>query len=54
MITTRLRQVRRLFTNDLTPRETQRANMLKWVRSVRWLGHRWNGLEQSAPKKVAA
>ena len=41
MNTTRLRQVRRLFANDLTPTQTQRHNMRNWVRSVRMLGNNW-------------
>ena len=48
MITTRLRQVRRLFCNDLTPPAVQRHNMRAWVRAwvraVRRLGHRWVAL----------
>ena len=33
MITTRLRQARRLFCNDLTPPAVQRHNMRAWVRT---------------------
>lgn len=41
MNTTRLKQARRLFTNDLTPRHTIRHNMRQWVRAVRRLGGNW-------------
>lgn len=41
MNTHRLKQARRLFSWDLAPRHIQRANMLKWVMSVRSLGDRW-------------
>ena len=44
MITTRLRQVRRLFSNDLAPPAVQRHNMRAWVRAVRGLGPRWVAL----------
>ena len=46
MITTRLRQARRLFCNDLTPPAVQRHNMRAWVRAVRRLGYRWVALAQ--------
>ena len=38
MITVRLAQARRLFNSDLAPREINRANQLKWARSIRMLG----------------
>jgi len=41
MITTRLAQARRLFNSDLAPREVNRANQLKWARSIRILGDKW-------------
>lgn len=41
MNTHRLSQARRLFICDLAPRYVQRANMRKWVMSVRNLGDRW-------------
>lgn len=44
MNTVRLKQARRLFCNDLTPRHTQRHNMRQWVCSLRWLGPRWRAL----------
>lgn len=44
MNVTRLRQARRLFTNDLAPRHIQRANMRKWVAAVRQLGGKWRAL----------
>lgn len=44
MDTTRLRQARRLFCNDMAPRHTQRHNMRAWLRSVRELGPRWRAL----------
>jgi len=36
-----LRHVRKLWNVDYVPREINRANQLKWVRSVRVLGDRW-------------
>lgn len=41
MITTRLAQARRLYNSDLAPREINRANQLKWARSIRILGDKW-------------
>ena len=41
MITVRLAQARRLFNSDLAPREINRANQLKWARSIRMLGDKW-------------
>lgn len=41
MNTTRLKQARRLFCNDLTPRHIQRANVLKWARAIKALGPNW-------------
>jgi hypothetical protein len=41
MNTTRLAQARRLYNSDLAPREVNRANQLKWVRSIRMLGSNW-------------
>lgn len=41
MITTRLAQARRLYNSDLAPREVNRANQLKWARSIRILGDKW-------------
>ena len=46
MISSRLRQARRLFCNDLTPPAVQRHNMRAWVRAVRRLGHRRVALAQ--------
>jgi hypothetical protein len=42
MNTTRLRQARALFRNDIAPTTTVRHNMRAWVRSVRLLGDRWH------------
>ena len=36
-----LRHVRKLWNVDYVPREINRANQRKWVRSVRLLGDRW-------------
>jgi hypothetical protein len=36
-----LRHVRKLWNVDYIPREVNRTNQLKWVRSVRSLGDRW-------------
>lgn len=44
MNTVRLKQARRLFCNDITPRHTQRHNIRQWVRQVRALGPRWRAL----------
>lgn len=41
MNTTRLRQVRQYFSNDIAPRHVARHNMRRWVRSVRLLGDKW-------------
>ena len=41
MNTTRLAQARRLFDSPFTSREVNRANQLKWVRSIRLLGDKW-------------
>ena len=45
MKTHHLRRARRLFCNDTTPRHVQRANMRKWVTSVRYLGPNWIALQ---------
>jgi hypothetical protein len=41
MNTTLLKTARRLWCVGHADRATQRANMRKWVRSVRMLGDRW-------------
>ena len=41
MNTHHLIKVRRMFTNDFTPRNTIRHNIRAWVRSVRFLGDKW-------------
>lgn len=41
MKTHHLKRARRLFINDTTPRHVQRANIRKWVTSVRYLGEDW-------------
>ena len=51
MKTNMLRRVRRLYNVDYIPRETNRANQLKWVRSVRMLGSNWL-LAEYVSKKV--
>lgn len=44
MKTYHLKRARRLFTNETTPRHIQRANIRKWVTSVRYLGPNWLAL----------
>lgn len=51
MNTTRLRQGRRLFCNDLTPVKVQRHNLRQWVKSIRSLGKHWQGLPGALPPK---
>jgi hypothetical protein len=41
MKTRLLRMTRRLWGMDYTPREINRANQLKWARSVIRLGDKW-------------
>lgn len=41
MNTRMLTIARRLFSVDYMPRETNRANQRKWVKSVRLLGDKW-------------
>ena len=41
MKTQALRHVRKLWNVPYAPREINRANQRKWVRSVRMLGDRW-------------
>lgn len=41
MNTRMLKHVRSLWDVDYIPREINRANQRKWVRSVRTLGDRW-------------
>jgi hypothetical protein len=41
MDVTYLRMARRLWSVDYIPYWEQRANMRKWVRSIRWLGDHW-------------
>jgi hypothetical protein len=41
MNTNALRHVRQLWNVSYVPREINRANQLKWVRSVRLLGDKW-------------
>jgi hypothetical protein len=41
MNTKMLTTARRLWCVGHADRDTQRANMRKWVRSLRWLGNRW-------------
>jgi hypothetical protein len=41
MNTNALRHVRQLWNVAYVPREINRANQLKWVRSVRLLGDKW-------------
>ena len=41
MNTTMLTRARRHFNSSFVPESTNRANRLKWVRSIRLLGDRW-------------
>ena len=41
MKTNMLKRARALFNVEYVPREINRANQLKWVRSVRALGGNW-------------
>ena len=41
MKTKMLKMARRLFNVDYVPREINRANQLKWARSVKMLGDNW-------------
>ena len=41
MNTIRLAQARRLFNSEHASREINRANQLKWARSLRILGDKW-------------
>lgn len=41
MNTRMLIRVRRLFNSEYVPRSVNRANQLKWVRSIRQLGDKW-------------
>lgn len=41
MNTTRLRQARRLFTNELAERSQIRHNIRAWVRCLRAMGDKW-------------
>lgn len=36
-----LKRARELFNVEYMPREINRANQLKWVRSIRTLGENW-------------
>jgi hypothetical protein len=53
MKTAMLRRVRRLYNVDYVPRETNRANQLKWVRSVRLLGKNWLLAEYISRKVIS-
>ena len=53
MKTNMLRLARRLYNVDYIPREINRANQRKWVRSVRQLGSRWL-LAEYVSRKVLA
>ena len=44
MDTTRLIQARRLFCTEFADRRVQRANIRRWVSSLRFLGPKWVGL----------
>jgi hypothetical protein len=41
MNTRMLTKVRQLFSVDYMPREINRANQRKWIRSIRRLGDKW-------------
>ena len=53
MNTDMLRLARRLYNVDYVPRETNRANQRKWVRSVRLLGSRWLLAEYVSRKVIS-
>ena len=53
MKTNMLRRVRRLYNVDYIPREINRANQLKWVRSVRLLGNNWLLAEYVSRKVIS-
>lgn len=53
MKTTMLRRVRRLYNVDYIPREINRANQRKWVRSVRQLGRNWLLTEYVSRKVIS-
>ena len=53
MKTNMLRLARRLYNVDYIPRETNRANQRKWVRSVRLLGSSWLLAEYVSRKVIA-
>ena len=53
MDTDMLRLARRLYNVDYIPREINRANQRKWVRSVRLLGNRWLLAEYVSRKVIA-
>jgi hypothetical protein len=38
---THIKQALRLFRSEYAPKELQRANAMKWLRSVSMLGDRW-------------
>lgn len=41
MKTKLLRMARRLWSSDITPREVNRVNQIKWAKSVARLGDKW-------------
>jgi hypothetical protein len=41
MNTKMLVKARQLFSVDYVPAEVNRANQLKWIRSIRFLGDKW-------------
>lgn len=51
MKTGMLRKARSLFCHDLAPIHIQRANIRKWVMSVRYLGDRWLLANPVQPKQ---
>lgn len=53
MNTDMLRLARRLYNVDYVPREINRANQRKWVRSVRLLGSRWLLAEYVSRKVIS-
>ena len=53
MITVRLAQARRLYNSDLASREVNRANQLKWTRSIRMLGDKWLFARTLTPEHLA-
>lgn len=50
MKTKLLKMARRLWSNDLYPKEMNRLNQLKWARAVDRLGEEWIALKRVGRK----